>query len=247
MQINYTLVDGNPQAVSIATPLPVTIPGGSFSSVVTGSTDPLSAPVVIGGLVNTGLPASQATGTLINLLLGPRGSAATFLTSKDGSTTANVNAAGDALSGTSVSLFSVSLSHMYNPTTNQFFRQRGDGINAFAVAAPTSDVLATPTSTETAAAASGFLAKAGAGNLYAVECSNDTTAGYLMVFDSATLPANGVVTPKKIYVMAANSSLRVAFNPPIRMTNGIAVRYSTTGNYNLTALGTNIFVSCDYE
>lgn len=97
---------------------------------------------------------------------------------------------------------------------------------------------------KTATAASSVILKNTAGNLYGFNADSGISAGYVLVFDSATVPANGTVTPIKAYNLAATSSVEVGYSPPIRCANGCVLAYSTTGPFTLT-LSATAFLSGD--
>lgn len=94
------------------------------------------------------------------------------------------------------------------------------------------------TGAATAVAAGSLILKASAGNLYGINAVSGASAGYLLIYDSATVPADGVTTPRRAYVMAANSSLDVAFDVPKRFTSGITLVFSTTGPFTKTISAT---------
>lgn len=95
----------------------------------------------------------------------------------------------------------------------------------------------------TAAAASSKVLKAGAGNLYSFSVTSGASAGVAYVFDATSLPANGAVTPVDCYVLAANQSIGVQYDPPMVMATGITIGFGTGTNcFSLTASAT-AFVS----
>lgn len=104
---------------------------------------------------------------------------------------------------------------------------------------------AVPSAAQTTAAAGSIIAKASAGNLYGYEVTAGASAGYLMLFDSTTVPIDGAVTPKKVHAIAANASLSRSFSPPIRFATGIVAVFSTTGPFTKTISAT-AFLGVDY-
>ena len=64
----------------------------------------------------------------------------------------------------------------------------------------------------TAAEASHVL-KASAGNLYSLAVTSGASAGYVMLFDATSAPANGAVTPAECYYMPATSTLVENYSP----------------------------------
>lgn len=104
---------------------------------------------------------------------------------------------------------------------------------------------AVPSSAQTAVAAGSLIAKASSGNVYGYEVCAGASAGYLMLFDSATVPADGTVAPRRVHAIAANASLSRSFNPPIRCPAGITLVFSTTGPFTKTISAT-AFLAADY-
>lgn len=110
---------------------------------------------------------------------------------------------------------------------------------------PNSLATSASTSSQTAVAAGSLIAKASAGNCYGFNVVAGASAGYLLLFDSTTVPADGTVTPKKAYVVAANASLSVSFDIPRRFGTGITAVFSTTGPFTKTISAT-AFIAVDY-
>lgn len=90
----------------------------------------------------------------------------------------------------------------------------------------------------TAAVASNQVAKAAPGVLYGLNVAVGASAGYVMLFDAVAFPANGAVTPKKVFQVAANSFVDLKWERGLKFTTGIVVGFSTTGPYTLTASAT---------
>lgn len=92
------------------------------------------------------------------------------------------------------------------------------------------------TTVKNSVAAASLIAKAGPGNLHSVDVRSITasTAQQLMVFDSATVPADGTVTPVRVFDVPAAGSMSRAFNPPIRCGVGITFALSSTGPFSKT-------------
>ena len=110
---------------------------------------------------------------------------------------------------------------------------------------PSTAATSAPTTTQTAVAAGSLVAKAAAGNCYGFNAVSGASAGYLMLFDANAVPVDGTVTPKKVYVMAANSSLGLHWDVPRRFGSGITAVFSTTGPFTKTISAT-AFISVDY-
>ena len=90
----------------------------------------------------------------------------------------------------------------------------------------------------TTAVASSLVLKASAGNLYGVNCVAGASAGYLMLFNSTTAPADGAVTPLKVMPIAANAGMAMSFEIPVRFSTGCTAVFSTTGPFTKTASAT---------
>lgn len=93
-----------------------------------------------------------------------------------------------------------------------------------------------------AALESSHILKASAGNLYGAYCTTGAVAGFFMIFDSATVPADGAVTP--IHCIQAPVNTSVSFDPgaaPESYVNGIVVVFSTTGPFTKTANSATAF------
>lgn len=82
------------------------------------------------------------------------------------------------------------------------------------------------------------IAKASAGKLYGLNVTAGASAGFVMIFDSATVPADGTVTPKKVVALAANASLDRSWDRGLIFTSGIVVVFSTTGPFTKTISAT---------
>ena len=100
-------------------------------------------------------------------------------------------------------------------------------------------------SQQTATAAGSLILKASAGNLYGFSLtSSGSTSGYVLVFDSATVPSDGTVTPRFCYYLSAPNSVSDSWlTYPVPFVNGIVIVFSTTGCYSKTISNTSIFVS----
>lgn len=110
---------------------------------------------------------------------------------------------------------------------------------------PNSLTTSAPTSAQTTVAAGSLIAKASAGNCYGFNVVAGASAGYFMLFNSTTVPADGTVTPLKCYAVAANASLGVHWDVPRRFGTGIVGVFSTTGPFTKTISAT-AFIGIDY-
>jgi hypothetical protein len=100
----------------------------------------------------------------------------------------------------------------------------------------------------TGSAAANLVLKAGAGNLYSFQVTSGASAGFVLVFDATSAPADGAVTPKKCYQLAANGTLGASWipGPPLNFATGITVSFSTTGCFTKTASAT-AFISGEVQ
>lgn len=105
--------------------------------------------------------------------------------------------------------------------------------------APTSAATAGNVPTATAAVASNLVVKGTPGNLYSWVVTSGASAGYVMIFNATTLPADGAVTPADCRVIAANSTIGSGnYDIPERYSAGIVIGFSTTGCFSKTASAT---------
>jgi hypothetical protein len=102
------------------------------------------------------------------------------------------------------------------------------------------------TSSQTGAAATN-LAVSGAHNLFGLQITTAASAGRMLLFDATALPANGAVTPKKCWSLAANTTATISWDTPITNATGITVGFSTGADcYTLTAANAE-FIAVDYK
>jgi hypothetical protein len=104
---------------------------------------------------------------------------------------------------------------------------------------------------QTSTLASNLVVKATAGSLASFDVAADTTlsgaAWWIMIFNSATLPGDGTVTPAKCYAMPQNATtFSAAFTSAPYFATGIVIGVSTTGCFTKTA-STHAFIAADYE
>ncbi|MDE2106108.1 MAG: hypothetical protein KGL39_53290 [Patescibacteria group bacterium] len=109
--------------------------------------------------------------------------------------------------------------------------------------APTAGAAAGITSVVSSAAESGHVFKASAGNLYSAYVTTGSTAGFLMIFNATSAPADGAVTPIHCIQAPANQTVSLSFNPgPAEVfSTGITAVFSTTGCFTKTASATAFF------
>lgn len=73
----------------------------------------------------------------------------------------------------------------------------------------------------------GHVIKASAGNLYSVSVSTGAAAGRVLIHNSTTVPSAGAVTPVDCAIVAANSTVALTYDPPLRLGTGISISFST--------------------
>lgn len=109
---------------------------------------------------------------------------------------------------------------------------------ALLVASPAAAQSVSKTRANTAAG-SGFVVRAGTTNLAGLNAVTGASAGYVMVFDAAAVPADGPVTPIRCIPVAANTGLDLNFRgSPLRFDVGAVLVFSTTGCFTKTASAT---------
>jgi hypothetical protein len=125
----------------------------------------------------------------------------------------------------------------------------GTGVAAAANPVPTASVptassgVGIASSTSTSAESCRVL-KAGSGNLYSVG-GYASAAGFAMVFNATSAPADGAVTPylPAIYVPTAGTWSADFGTIPAVLSTGITVCFSSTGPFTKTAFATNNVLS----
>ena len=132
-------------------------------------------------------------------------------------------------SDTNVSSVSANRDYI-NPVTDQYGNNK-------TVQTPTDSAGAAIVPVASAALTTGQVLKASAGNLYGYNVLA-TVAGYLMIFNSTTVPADGAVTPLICLPLAAGAGVDRSFDIPRRFTTGITLVFSSTGPYTKTASAT---------
>lgn len=115
---------------------------------------------------------------------------------------------------------------------------RGDGNGVYSVVTPGSSAANALNRQFTTVASSTLVVKASAGNLFGYNIVSGAVAGYVMFFDATTAPADGTVTPKMCFALAANASIQADRDIPIRFTTGITMVFSSTGPFTKTASAT---------
>lgn len=107
----------------------------------------------------------------------------------------------------------------------------------------TSATAVAPVSTSTAPTSGCLVVKASAGNLFTAS-GVAPAAGYIMVFNAASAPANGTVTPTNVIQATAAGTWSLTF-PAFGqfMSTGITICDSSTGPYSLTAVTSGVFIT----
>ncbi len=108
--------------------------------------------------------------------------------------------------------------------------------------APTSSAGTAITPISSGSADDNLVLKASAGNLYSVYVTVGGTAGYLMIFNATSEPADGAVTPVHCIQAPVNSTVGVDYaGVPARFATGITAVFSTTGCFTKTTTPTVFF------
>lgn len=128
-------------------------------------------------------------------------------------------------------------------TTAETIQGNAGGIPVPVSPAPSSAPTSAIALTASALLESNHVLKAAAGNLYGLSITTGATAGYLLVFDATTPPADGAVLPKLCYPVAANQWTTTIGGTgiPMAFVSGITVVFSTTGCFSKTASATAFF------
>lgn len=85
--------------------------------------------------------------------------------------------------------------------------------------------------------------KASPGVLYGFSVTTGGAAGYVLVYNAASAPADGSVAPAACYAVPASTTLGVAYTPlPLNLTSGITLVFSTTGCFTQTSSATAFFL-----
>jgi hypothetical protein len=198
-------------------------------------------PVKVGGVANTTTPASVAAGDRVNSTYSVYGAqlATPIILSAtsggDASNQASLTSLANATTTTPIG----SADYIFNGTNWDRMRTivgaatTGTGVLATADA-PTSSANVAIVPVVSTAVETGHVIKASAGNLYGLSVTTGAAAGYVMVHNSTTVPVAGAVTPIKCEPVAANAGISLDFDPPIRLSTGISISFSTTGCFTQT-------------
>jgi hypothetical protein len=109
--------------------------------------------------------------------------------------------------------------------------------------APSTNAAAAIAPVATTVAASNVVLKGSGANVHSINAVTGASAGVVFLFNAISIPSDGTVTPVKAWIVAANSSLSEAFNPPLRLGTGATLAFGTgTSPFTLTA-STTAFLS----
>jgi len=89
---------------------------------------------------------------------------------------------------------------------------------------------------------SNLVLKASAGNLYSITLSNASAGGFLMIFNLASAPADGAVTPAYCWPLNGGGFGSFGFVYPAYFSTGITAVLSSTGCFTKTTGPTGFFV-----
>lgn len=92
-----------------------------------------------------------------------------------------------------------------------------------------------------AVAESSHIIKASAGTLFDWHVTTGAIAGYIMIFNAASAPADGAVAPIVCIAIAANTTFFGNDRVPTAFSTGITMVFSTTGPFTKTASATAFF------
>lgn len=165
------------------------------------------------------------------LIAGSGGSADTNISEVGGTAVPTAGADGGSNTANGITAYSRNL--IFNGTT--WDRQRGDTSGTYTVSGSSGSASVAITPVVTAAAANNLVLKASAGNLYSAYATNVTaTAGFLLVINATTAPADGAVTPLECVPLPASGNASISYSP------GPAARFST-GIVAVVSSGANCF------
>jgi len=226
------------QGISSGTALTV---GGNVASGATDSGNPIK----IGGIYNTTVP-TLTNGQRGDLQIGSRGSLAVQLMGSNLATAVNFYVAqADGTSG--VNALGVSnFNYIFNGTNYDRSRSingavaAGTGTAAVAMA-PTSASAGGISAVVSPSAEGTRVLKAGAGNLYSAYATNLTaTAGFLVVVNATSAPADGAITPLACVPLPenGNASINYGAGPPQVYSTGITVVLTSASSCFTKTTGT---------
>ena len=99
----------------------------------------------------------------------------------------------------------------------------------------------------TPAVAGSLVVKVGTVYLAGLNVTSGASAGYVMLFDAATVPADGPVAPLRCMPIAANTGLDINWRAaPIYLQQGAVVVFSTSGCFTKASSST-AFIAGDIQ
>lgn len=102
-------------------------------------------------------------------------------------------------------------------------------------------------SVQTSTASSSLVVKSSSGLLNGFSATAGGTSGYILIFDLASVPSNGTVTPRFCYALPANQTTGASWlTYPVNFNNGIVIEFSSTGCFTATSSAT-AFLSAQYQ
>lgn len=207
---------------------------------------PAMAQQIVAGRVSTAAPV-YVTGETRPLSIDTAG--ALRVTTATGTASQQVQgnvASAAADSGNPVKAGCVFLTTPTSVSTGQRVDSRctAQGFNFVVEAADATSISGT-TPVASGAVSGGIVGKASAGNLYGYNVVAGASAGFVLITNTTTVPADGAVTPLKCIPLAANTGIDVNLRgQPVFFSTGISVSFSTTGCFTKTASAT-AFISID--
>lgn len=94
------------------------------------------------------------------------------------------------------------------------------------------------TTVASAVVTAGQQLKTGVTLLFGLNVTSGASAGYVLVTNTGSVPADGAVTPIRCYALAANTSGEWQYSNPIYANLGISVSFSTTGCFTRSGSAT---------
>lgn len=224
----------NPCVYGVGTNASATLANGNCLAIGYYLSGVTGVPMPVGGIANASAP-TFTEGKPGYLSFDLSGNLRTIGSSTVVGTASNATS---SVATSSTNLSSVSYNYWWNGTT--WDQAKGDTGAALVVNNPTATAASGLAPSPNASATGTNILKASAGNLYGVEVTTGGTAGFLMVLDSTTVPADGAVVPKYCKVVAANSSAELSWTagPPATFASGITIVFSSTGCFNKTLSAT---------
>ena len=132
-----------------------------------------------------------------------------------------------------------------DPAGNQRVRDLATAASVASIDGKQANLSAIAPSANTALASS--WSRPAARTLLGINVTSTTVSGYIMLFDSATVPADGAVTPLRCMPLTGQTPTGIEYGwrqAPLLFSSGVVVVFSSTGCYTKTASAT-VFISGD--